>query len=994
MPSLRLPFLKKTAAERQEPVLSEPSEQQAQQAAHETQKAPKGKANHKHKRPKKHKYTEPDPHWRDPKNDRATQADEAKLYDHAPGFCDFLPWVEYLPESRCFLLEDNRSVGAVYEILPIGTEGREPQWLMNARDSVEDALQDSFDEIEDAPYVVQFFCQDDTDFHGYMRHLTDYIKDNARDSAFTDYFLQLTAHHMRAITRPGGLFVDSSVTRLPWRGQNRRIRMVIYRRIRDKARLDQTPEQLLNQACERVEGALKAAGVRLKRVDGKGFYEWLLPWFNPKPRLTEDEAVDFYQKVPYPDDLPEADDEALLALPFDHDFAERLFYSAPKSDTKKGLWFFDKQPHSVLVVEKLRRAPRIGQITGETAKGDSLNALFDQVPEDTLLSLTFVVTPQDILESRLNRLTKKAIGENIDSSDTRRAVATARELISSKHKLYRGTLAFYLRGHNQKALHERTVALTNVLLGAGLQPVREGDEIAACNSYLRWLPMAYNPLQDKREWYSRLMFAQHIANLAPVWGRNIGTGHPAISFFNRGGSPVTFDPLSQLDRAMNAHMLIFGPTGAGKSATLVTLMIQMMGVYRPRLFIVEAGNSFGLLGQFFARMGLTVNQVALKPGSGITLAPFADAKLLIERPDVVETLVTDVDELEDRQEANRLAEAKQEDTDADGDDKRDVLGELEIVARLMITGGEAKEEDRLTRADKSLIRRCIVNAAEKCVHEKRTVLTQDICTALADESHNTALLESRRSRAQEMSESMMLFTQGFDGQMFNREGATWPESDVTLVDLGTYAREGYEAQMSISYISLMNMVNNIAERDQYSGRPIIMITDEGHIITKNPLVAPYAVKITKMWRKLGAWFWLATQNLADFPNSAETLLNMIEWWINLVMPVAEVESIAKFKNLTKAQKALLLSASKEPRKFTEGVVLSKNHELMFRTVPPSLFLALAMTEPEEKRERNLIMQELGCTELEAAFVVAERMDKARGIEPMPWRHLFEESAGV
>lgn len=41
------------------------------------------------------------------------------------------------------------------------------------------------------------------------------------------------------------------------------------------------------------------------------------------------------------------------------------------------------------------------------------------------------------------------------------------------------------------------------------------------------------------------------------------------------------------------------------------------------------------------------------------------------------------------------------------------------------------------------------------------------------------------------------------------------------------------------------LINEIAERDQYSGRPLIMITDEEHIINKNPLVAPYAVIITK-----------------------------------------------------------------------------------------------------------------------------------------------------
>jgi hypothetical protein len=108
---------------------------------------------------------------------------------------------------------------------------------------------------------------------------------------------------------------------------------------------------------------------------------------------------------------------------------------------------------------------------------------------------------------------------------------------------------------------------------------------------------------------------------------------------------------------------------------------------------------------------------------------------------------------------------------------------------------------------------------------------------------------------------------------------------------------------------------------------------------------------------------------------------MIEWWICLNMPPAEIEEIARFKKLTPAQKALLLSASKEPGKYTEGVVLSKNLETLFRVVPPSLYLALAMTEPEEKAERWMLMQAHNCSELEAAFSMAERIDKTRGIGP-------------
>jgi len=54
-----------------------------------------------------------------------------------------------------------------------------------------------------------------------------------------------------------------------------------------------------------------------------------------------------------------------------------------------------------------------------------------------------------------------------------------------------------------------------------------------------------------------------------------------------------------------------------------------------------------------------------------------------------------------------------------------------------------------------------------------------------------------------------------------------------------------------------------------------MVIDEAHIVTTNPLLSPYMTKVVNMWPKLGAWLWLATQNLADYPLTAEKMLNMV-----------------------------------------------------------------------------------------------------------------------
>ncbi|GAB0069723.1 conjugative transfer ATPase [Pseudomonas syringae] len=921
----------------------------------------------------------------------ATVADVAALYDVKPSFVDLLPWTEYLPEEQAMLLEDGKSLAAFFELTPIGTEGRDPEWLRKVRDALENALQNSFDELDTSPWVVQFYAKDETSWDDYLQSLTEYIRPQARNSAFSEMYLSLFKHHLDAIAKPGGLFEDTTVSKLPWRGQQRRVRVVLYRRVvGDAAFRGQSPAMHLNNICQRFTGGLANAGIKCKRMDGYEIRHWLLRWFNPHPDHLGTTLKDFDRFFHLVNKRTEEAGEELPLVTGD-DFAQGLFYREPKSDSQKGLWYFDGQPHRVIMLDRLREAPRTGHLTGETRMGgDALHALFDKLPEDTVLTITLVITPQDVLEAHLEKLARKSVGDNTASAMTREAVDNARKLIGREHKLYRGSVAFYLKGRDEAQLTSRSMQLTNALLSAGMEPVASDDEVAPLNSYLRWLPGNFDVTQKRAlDWYVQMMLVQHVANLCPVWGRSSGTGHPGITLFNRGGAPLTFDPLNKLDRQMNAHMFLFGPTGAGKSATLNNLLNQLIAVYAPRLFIVEAGNSFGLLGDFAKKLGMTVNRIKLAPNSGVSLAPFADAIRLVTTPSQVTTL--DADDLE-RSDEHLSAKP---DSDQE-DDERDVLGEMEIVARLMITGGEEKEEARLTRADRSVIRHCILAAARTCSDAGRTVLTEDVRNALRAAGEDTSIPEARRNRMLEMAEAMDMFCMGADGEMFNRPGTPWPEADLTIVDLATYAREGYNAQLSIAYISLINTVNNIAERDQYKGRPLVNVTDEGHIITKNPLLSPYIIKITKMWRKLGAWFWLATQNIDDLPPAAAPMLNMIEWWICLNMPPDEVEKISRFRELTPAQKSLMLSARKESGKYTEGVVLSKSMEVLFRAVPPSLYLALAMTEPEEKKQRYDLMQSLAVDELEAALEVAADLDRKRGIEPLkinfPTPHALENLA--
>ena len=157
------------------------------------------------------------------------------------------------------------------------------------------------------------------------------------------------------------------------------------------------------------------------------------------------------------------------------------------------------------------------------------------------------------------------------------------------------------------------------------------------------------------------------------------------------------------------------------------------------------------------------------------------------------------------------------------------MGEMEIIATLMITGGEEEEAKKLTRADRRMIRDAILNGAKQARREKRTTMTDDVADGFDMIANNeTKYPEHRRTRAFEMGESLRMFCDGFEGEVFNQPGEAWPDTDVTIVDLATFAREGYNAQLAIAYTSIMMRINNLAEKHQHDERPIVMLTDEGH----------------------------------------------------------------------------------------------------------------------------------------------------------------------
>ena len=607
-------------------------------------------------------------------------------------------------------------------------------------------------------------------------------------------------------------------------------------------------------------------------------------------------------------------------------------------------------------------------LSGELAKGDSglSSCMLDLLPEGAMMAQTMVIQSQSEVEMHVDIMMGKSKGDTNEVVRSQREVSDIKETLGGTQHIVKASFGVYVRAKDLDGLNRVTRDTTSLLSSAGVVCYPAENDSLSCNAFIVHLPMAFEPKYEKKHSYLKFFYMQHMVSLSLLFGRSEGTGHAVINFWNRGGSPLCFDFLDK-DRTSNSHMVIGGPTGSGKSATLCYMSAMMMATIRPRLFIFELGNSFGLLADYMGSKGLTVNKKQLKPGAGISLNPFSDSHRIIE---------------------NAITDSKMFDDDDDSntseDDQRDVMGEMLSAALLMITGGEKKEYEALSRADRSIVATVIRSSADDCYKQKREMLTQDLRDKLREISNQpeSEIFDEYMKRvAKRMAVSIDSFCHDFDGEMFNTAGGEWPDADVTIIDLATYAKEGYEAQMALTYISLMNHVNALGEKTQHQDRKIIQITDEAHIITTNEMLAPFLVKAVKVQRKIGISSLIATQNFTDFPKDAAKLLNMIDWWMCLCPTKNEVEEIGRFKVLTEERKHMMISTRKQKRCYTEGVILPPNasQQMLFRNVPPSLYLALAMTEKEEKAERSALMNQHDISEVDAAIMVSKTLDKARGI---------------
>ncbi len=923
-----------------------------------------------------------------------TKDDQAKQYRRKKSFTDELPFIDYLADERMFLLEDCYSVAAGFEFRTVNTEGLPAKSLANLRDKTMRVIESCIPTKKFNPWVVQVFFSNTYSLQSTVKDAfefkTKYTAAKESDP-LKEVFNELYKEHLNGVAGENGIFTDTQVTNQPFGGKETLGRIVIYKKSEQKKKKNAvtSPVEELSIVRDKFFAQLKKltpSGVDVSIIDGKKYYEWMFRWLNPSPEITNGDVNEALNRFPYPGDED---------VPVGRDFSALLNLSTPKSNVKNGSWNFDGMAHKFMSVENMRNVPKIGALS--SPKDGS--CIFDALPAGCMFSMTIIMLDKEVIRDQIAKVKKKAVGDGVEAEVARDEADIAERAIVGNNGIYPVEMGFYVRGKDEDGLRKVKNTVIELAGEAGLQIINDEDDDLACDSYLKNLPGNYRwALNESRKRTIKLTL-QHIANLFPINGRGRGTGTPVQVQFNRGGEPMCFCTLK--DRVANSHKIMIGSTGAGKSAKLVEETLAYVAQHDARVFIIEKGESFKGMVSYLGAKGRKVTSLKLAKGNNAIIPPYANAYKALVEEEKLEELINKPTSTMDDESASLPLESLDEPVDSEGgieidinaseedEDEKDYLGEMELLTRIIVTGGDAERNKELSISDQAIIRRAIINAAKVCRDRGDPhPLPQDVAEAMQKMvREETDLREKQKDNLSEFCQAMNFFCTGLAGELFNRHGTLWPESDVMHIDLGDVTRDGKQAELAVAYASILNNINDIAERDQYLGRPIIVITDEGHnIVSKtskaSPILVPAAVKIVKMWRKLNAWYWIATQNIGDFSEEAGSLLKLCEWWEVLTVEPGEDEEIAKFKKLTDDQKSILSSVTKEDKKYSEGFVMCRNKRLnnqLFRSIPPSLVLVLGWSDPNEKAFIKETSEKHGVSYQAAMEIIAADMNRARGI---------------
>ncbi|STX81573.1 Type IV secretory protein VirB4 components [Legionella busanensis] len=893
-----------------------------------------------------------------------TNAIKKRYETSLPSLLSHWACVDFCDDKNMFLLADGVSVGSGFEIGDIAAEAASIDYIQILFERIKETFSYVVPLYKENPWVMQFFVQDEYSLQPVLKSIANAVVPACQESLFTADYLHRLQDLMTKMTSERGLFIDPK-TDLPYRGRQRRIRLLFYRLYQEPSAITreatvQEHEEVIGQ----IYTKLKAPGLTLKRLTGKNYYQWWVRWFHPSPTQTKGDINSWLAKMPYPYQRSAGFNLANAVL------------GEIKSDDKG--FYFDNLPHRVMYVDGLKAPPVPGLLSRERPQDNPKHcyAFLDKLPEGSMYTLSVVFSDDEAIHTHLKRLEKGIIGTSSLPSLAREDIKQARNELSMGNRLYWVNQAVLYRASCEKELLNVEKTLKNLFFDIKMPLIDVAYDLHPLNSYLNCLPFNFSPLYARKHLsFDRLMYASELACLLPVYGRFKGAKHlPCFCFFNRLGEPVLFDVLSHEFVSQNSHMALFASSGGGKSVLTGLMVNALMAMKNARIVLFEMGNSFDRLLVHCEQYGKKVSRLLLSKDKtkAVPLNPFCDAYLAL--PDI--GYCQNRDSL--KQKAKLVYEltanlgqraCSDEDLIAES---RDYLSELALALRTMLTEANEGEEQAFTLADESLLLQVLSDAI---VHSWEAGIPQMLTEHVVEAFKRRLVFEEsgrKKERLQDMHDRLLTYViNPTKAAFFNVP--TDPLKDFDIFHIDVSAMKDNKGQLALVMASLLPRILALAEATQETERPTFLVIDEAHLQFDIDVIVALCLLIAKVARKLGLWLVPVTQNISDLSSAKATkILSLLETWIVLGFNEQELADLQRFKAISPEQEALLRSIDSQKGLYAEAVVLGSRYQGLFRVIPPRYLLALLMTEKQEKATRRVLEQEHGI--LKAAELMAHQLE--------------------
>jgi len=711
--------------------------------------------------------------------------------------------------------------------------------------------------------------------------------------------------------------------------------------------------------CYEISQSLAAFGFHPEIITGRGFIEWMYRLFNP--------VRSFVMEAPaYRPDLPIVE---ALQNPDGVNRVDSLNNIGMFStvETEGSGWTIHDSGQKYYV----RPVSVIGK--PNTSTPGMLQSAMTGIEGECLIALNWTVPTRVTVLSRIwarGRLLAAKEAMRVGDADTRKSQSedlekvrgkVSSENVSNREQLFDASLHINLMGFNKKQVEDSASQLEKLLWRVGYAEGSRGDA-AVRNS----IPLNYRSESMKMFRRDTPHLTESLAHLCPIYQEYQGVKDAAILMNNRAGQPIFLDLWG--NDVNTAHGLICGTTGSGKSFTFNNLLMALRVKYRPKVWIIDKGDSYESL-----CLVLDGNYIRLSP------EPFIDP--ITER--TVDPICINPFWLQKDDDGNNIAPTSD-----------DMFFIARMLCMMMNSGdGSSKTDKTIKRSTVPLIYKALDNFYVDWLERnpKEEPRFRDFIPYLEKTTYHE---ESGEQIAQALSlyyGERSAFSRIFDGFL----QVDW-ENDFTVLETQRMAKS---PALGAVTLALFRQIDLYCKFKLKRSRKKIVAVDEAWATLSDPIAAAALASFYRELRRYGAGCLLISQTVKDFVNlvkaesgsggdAQDGILENTSHYFFLACSASDYDLAREALSFTDEEIFRWQSLASLPPIFSEVFYRIRNKQNqfysgVFRLFSSPMTLWVASSHPDDYQ-----MRELKTEEISKKLDIPESQARQKAISELAKSHPF------